>query len=778
MRAPALNVGKAHQLVLTDARGRTTWVNGAFTANTGFTVADMQGRPPGSVLQGEGADPVARHKMAQAIAARLPVYGIELLNHRKDGSTFFVRLDIEPQFDAQGRHTGFLSVQTDVSGQQGDRDRLALLQHWLEVVQRDEGLGFFQRNYATDEAVWDARMRSIWELPPEVPGLSLAEFRATVVEEDRERTDGLRAASIYSGAIDHAVFRIRTARGALRWVRTDWIVQCNERGEPVAVGTSRDVTAEVEARHAAEAERAQFLMAAELTGVGLVRREFNVDNTQLNDAARRLYGLPLQGPVRGDQITDAIHPEDRPAVLAAWERLKQGDDGAPELRYRIRHPDGRVVHAMAKRRLVRDAQGQPVAAIGAFYDMSQQVAAAEALAHQRQLQAERDNATALASARHALLAAVGHEVRAPLNVLMVAAEQLAGVLPPESTRATRWLVALQEAASHLHGLAEDLLVGMQQEHEAVGEAAEDVSLNFKVTRAFEWLQGTAASAGVQLQADDSLQGLQVHAPVRRLRQVVLNLVGNAIKYNRRGGIVRCSGEVPTPGWVCLVVEDNGLGMSEAQRQQLFRPFDRLGRDEGAVRGFGLGLYLAERFVREMGGQISVSSAPGAGSVFRVTLPVAQRGAPRGKRRIARPVVDRADTLQPSVEAPVPHLLCVDDDPMTATLLQAQLAGLNVLIDSVCDGAQALACAREVPPQLVVLDVNLKGEDGSAVLSWLRDAGYQGPAVAYTGDADPLTAARLRQCGFAEIWIKPMPTPLLVEAVQRVLPAALPERSTR
>jgi PAS domain S-box-containing protein len=768
-------------VIVCDALGRVTWVSASFTELTGYTLADLRGRTPGSVLQGPLSDADAVARMHEAVHGGRVCRGVELVNYRRDGTPFRVRMDIEPQHDDAGRLTGFVSVQTDISDLDIDRAHLLALQRWFNATQHDPAIGLFERNIDTGEVHWDARLRALWDWPAEGPPPDAEQFHASVVEDDREATRRTWSTSLQHMGHGRYAYRIRTASRGVRWMQSDWVVSRNERGERVATGSVRDITEAMRARDAAETERTQLLVGAELADIGLVRIDLRTDVTQLNGVARRLFGLPDSGDVRAEQMGACVHPDDRPEMLAAWQRLIAGDTSTPDIRYRVCHPDGRTLHLLSRRRLLRDGDGHATEVVGAVLDVSAQAAAqaAQQLARQReqQLEAERDQSAALAAARTALMAAVSHEVRTPLNAIQVACEQLAADALLGATH-QRWLDVLNEAGAHLLGLAEDLLGGFAHEAGRSAEASEPLSLRAKVDRSYRWLEGQAAAAGVALRVDPSVDGLFVLAPRRRLRQVLLNLVGNAIKYNRRGGWVRCRAVATEAGTVRVEVEDNGLGMTPEQVQRLFRPFDRLGRESGtagpASSGFGLGLYLVERFMREMGGTTEVHSQPGVGTRVVLTLPRAADPALSGHAEsaveltVVPPPVARRRRRAPTPAQTV-RLLLVDDDPVTATLLGAQLARVegSWSLAAASDRAGALGQLARERPDIVLLDLRLGSDLGTEVLAALRDAGFEGQAVAYTGEADPAVHTVLRSGGFDAVWVKPLATARLRQRLQEL-----------
>ena len=276
----------------------------------------------------------------------------------------------------------------------------------------------------------------------------------------------------------------------------------------------------------------------------------------------------------------------------------------------------------------------------------------------------------------------------------------------------------------------------------------------------------ATAAGVSLTLQCPFTAA-VQADASRLQQVLTNLLSNAVKYNRREGLVAVAVTVNV-GQVAIEVRDTGRGMSSAQLEQLFQPFNRLGAERTGTEGTGLGLVITRQLVEAMVGNLEVVSQAGQGTVFRVTLPSAT-AVPVG---LAGEVAGSSAVQRAGVRR---RVLYAEDNPVNALLMEQVLQALTeVELRVVASGAAAVACATEWLPDLLLLDMHLGDTDGRALLGRLRAVpGLAAvPAVAVSADAMPADMAQARDAGFQDYWVKPIDVHRLrVDLLRMLSPAA-------
>jgi len=342
------------------------------------------------------------------------------------------------------------------------------------------------------------------------------------------------------------------------------------------------------------------------------------------DEGERLLGYPLNtlGHTRGDWDR-IIHPDDKALVDNAFGAHVRGESPLYRVVYRARAADGQWRWIEERGRIVEwDRHRRPTRMFGTRTD-------ATLLRELEQAQRDRLAAEAANSAKTMFLSRISHELRTPLNAVLGFAQLLAtdpalGALPLQRQQVRM----IHEAGDHLLAMIGDLLDLSLAEAAHLPIHLQNVALAPLFESCTAWCRPQADSAGVSLRSEDPDAGASlthalavVRADPTRLRQVLTNLLNNAVKYNRAGGRVTLRATAANDEWH-IEVEDTGHGISPGDRARLFQPFNRLGREMSGIAGAGLGLALSQSLTQLMGGRITAQSELGVGSTFRVSLPAA------------------------------------------------------------------------------------------------------------------------------------------------------------
>ena len=403
---------------------------------------------------------------------------------------------------------------------------------------------------------------------------------------------------------------------------------------------------------------------------------------------------------------DAIHPDDRAGVDRAYQ--ESVEQRKPyEISHRLLMEDGRVKYVRERGRTSYE-QGQPLRSIGTVHDITQEWETAEAL--QRNMEA----AKAADQAKSEFLTTMSHEIRSPMNVVIGMSELLLNT--PLSDEQRQYIDALQHSGTTLLDLINDILDFSKLEAEALELNLAGYDPAELVVDLLAMFEPRARQRGVALRMEIRMTEPQwVLGDVRRVRQVLLNLIGNALKFTEEGQVtVRLAGEVVADREMMhFSIADTGVGIVEEQLERVFEKFSQA--DSSVTRRFGgtgLGLAISKRLVELMDGRIWVESEPGSGSTFHVTLPLVE-----GREPPARDTTE--PRVFPEVEQRPLKILLAEDSEDNQRLIKAYLKGTPHTLEMVMDGEQALVRIRENPCDLILMDIQMPVMDGYSATRAIR-----------------------------------------------------------
>ncbi|WOB08471.1 PAS domain S-box protein [Piscinibacter gummiphilus] len=420
----------------------------------------------------------------------------------------------------------------------------------------------------------------------------------------------------------HCTKRYLHAEGHAVWVNANTSLVRKPDGSPdYLIVVAEDITERMQADAALRSSQQRFLdLVNSVDGIfweaDLEERRF----TYVSDKAEAITGFaPARWMERAFWAT-RVHPEDRDRAVSEIIAVQLA--GTPQsIEYRFIAADGRVLWMSSLVTVLQSEDGRRLLR-GLIIDATALKQAEESqLAAQAALRAN--------AAKTQFLSRMSHELRTPLNAVLGFAQLLALDTAHPLTPAQRARVDhISQAGSHLLAMINDVLDLSRIESGGVSLMPAVVPVYVVVSEAISLVVNAAAQAGVTITVDRSARDLAapttcVRADHLRLRQVLVNLLSNAIKYNRSGGTVILRWPVAPDGQVLLQVQDSGIGLSAAQQEHLFEPFNRLGIERSGIEGTGIGLVITQRLLQVMGGRLSVESTLGVGSCFTASLPEAQ-----------------------------------------------------------------------------------------------------------------------------------------------------------
>jgi len=531
------------------------------------------------------------------------------------------------------------------------------------------------------------------------------------------------------------------ARGRARIHAVTRVAIRDAQGQRIGLlGVARDITQ----RREREALLQRFRWLADSAAQGFAFADLQGQLVYLNHTARRWLndedwqeGQPRHAR---DYLADDTRQRLRTEI---WPQVQaQGHwNGLLPLRGR---PGAQPPELHSSLFLMRDEQGQARYVALVMTDLS------ERLRLERDLDEARQRAESANRAKSAFLANMSHEIRTPLNAVLGYAQ----LLREDSSLASgvrERVESIYNAGARLLRLINDVLDLSKIEAGALQLNAERVDLCREIEESVRLLQERARSSSLSLDLQLELpRPLHVLIDRGKFGQVLLNLLGNALKFTVRGG-VSVSARLLDSGALDLRVQDSGAGMDEEELNQLFSPFVQ--GQAGQLRGgTGLGLSLSRSLVRAMGGELSLSSRKGEGSCARIQLPLQRCSATEALGETAHAPHSRL-RLRPGSRC---RVLVVEDDPDSRELLVALLLQLGCQVRAAEHGAQALERLREETVELILTDMRMPVMDGVALRQHL--AGHAEwsriPMVAVTASSLLHEREAFIAMGFADFIAKP------------------------
>ena len=389
-----------------------------------------------------------------------------------------------------------------------------------------------------------------------------------------------------------------------------------------------------------------------------------------------------------------------------------------------------------------------------------------------ELSAARAEADRANAAKSEFLSRMSHELRTPLNAILGFGQLLE--MDDLDTRQRESVEQILKAGRHLLDLINEVLEISRIEAGVLTISMEPVHAATAVSDAVELGRPLATAAGLALSADYEVAGDRyVCADQQRLKQVLLNLISNAVKYNREGGTIAVSFAEGAEGRLRIVVSDTGCGMSPEQLDRLFDPFDRLGAEQTDVEGTGLGLALSKRLIDAMGGAIWAESEPGVGTKFFVELALETDGP--AERHAATATAAASNGAPLDIRSST--ILYIEDNLSNFKLIDHVFADRPAVeLVPAMQGEIGLELARQHGPDLILLDLHLPGMPGNEVLRRLKaePATREIPVVVLSADATDRQVERVLAAGAHAYLTKPLDIERFLDVVNDTLGAEAAE----
>ncbi|WP_340643808.1 PAS domain S-box protein [Phenylobacterium sp.] len=716
-------------------------LNRAFCDIVGYPVTELLSLDFQAITHPDDVNVDLGH-LARLVAGEIPSYQMDKRYIRRDGATVWVRLSVSQVYDAAGRPKHFVSQIEDLTARREAEDRYRLLADAsTDVVLKVDMNDVIQyispsiRRYGHDPEQLIGRRGAELIHPDDVKRLldEVAQVAAGIaVDPSRDRSLRLR---------DH---------DGHAWMESGSTV-IREAGRPVAVVSQmRDITERRAAYAALAKAEAQFRLMTENATDMIVTTNLDGAITFAAPSSRAITGYD-SAELIGMRPMEFTHPDDAAEVLRVFTNVALGLPGEA-VRWRVwhKHDEGWVWLESNPSLLHGDRPPEEQIFLDVIRDVTAQVAQETALEEATAA------AQAAASAKAEFLANMSHEIRTPLTAilgftgLLSAREGLDEIARGHVDR-------VAGAGQALLSIVNDVLDFSKLEagqYEIKPRPVCPVEVAHEALLMFA-PQAEAKGLALEFQADDGVPEALSLDP-ERLRQVLLNLVGNAIKFTDQGLVCLRLRYDTGLQRLHVAVQDSGSGLTPEQQAGLFQRFSQV--DASSTRrhgGTGLGLAICKGLTEAMGGEIGVTGAPGQGSTFSFFI-----AAP-----VAAAVSPTAEEGRQGLDLEGVRVLVVDDNPMNRELARAVLESAGAEITEAGDGQQGLLTATQLPFDVILLDIRMPVMDGPEALRRLRaEPGPNAsiPILAFSADADLERYAE--QDGFDDVVRKPVDAASLIQAI--------------
>jgi PAS domain S-box-containing protein len=620
------------------------------------------------------------------------------------------------------------------------------------------------------EQIWGRTCRSLYENP--------MDWMEAIHLDDREQAHETFMRQLQGESID-SEYRIHTSNGQERWIRDRAFPVRDENGELIKIaGIAEEITERKQSEILLRETADRLTLATRAGGRGVWSNDLVHNVLVWDEQMFRLYGITKNqfGGVYETWLTE-LHPEDRQRMNEENEAAIRGEKEL-DSEFRVVWPDGSVHHIHSLALVKRNASGKATHIIGTSWDITAQKQAVEALLESNlRLEEETSRANRLAieaekanAAKSEFLANMSHEIRTPMNGVI---GMVGLLLDTELTAEQRRYAEIARASGEsLLQLINDILDFSRMEAKKLQLETIDFDLRSLLDNVTSILSVTAQAKGIELLciADPMVPAL-LRGDQGRLRQILTNLVGNAIKFTEKGEVVVSVTLEEEGESDCLLrfsVRDTGIGIPEDKIGVLFNKFGQV--DVSTSRnygGTGLGLAISKELAEMMGGSVGVMSKENKGSEFWFTVRPGLGLGPDHQSNEAEP-----PPSQPFAGMNA-RILLAEDNPTNQEVALGMLRKLGLRADAVADGAEAVIALGSIRYDLVLMDVRMPVMDGIEATRAIRDPqsaifNRDVPVIAMTANAMQGDRESCLAAGMNDFVSKPVSMDVLREALRKWL----------
>lgn len=736
-----------HAIVsITDTAGTIIDANEKFCEISGYSRNELLGQNH-RLIKSDQHSSVFFNKLWQTISQGKTWQG-EICNKSKSGELYWVQSTITPFLDEHGKPFQYIAIRTDITHVKAAEIALLENEERISLVIENSGDGIWDWDML-NETMSFSRLYEAMLGYEEHELLPHPSTWVDSVDPEQLPTIQKKLAEYLQGEITEyeVELRLQCKDGSYKWVLCRGrLVERGHDGEPIRmIGIHTDISDRKMAEELLQSTTDQLNRAQSIAKIG--SWEFNLNTHELV-WSKEHYEIFELSELPPEQLYEAyrnkIHEDDLEQLDRLVEHVKETGESF-NYEHRLICNDGSIKYVLGISEYFLNVEKEEQYLRGTVQDITEHKQAEQRLIFARE-EADRAN-----RAKSEFLSSMSHELRTPMNAILGFSQllEMDDVLNKEQLENVQ---EIKRGGEHLLELINEVLDLAKIESGNIDLSLEPVVLADVVEECFSLMNPLAVKQNISISHCD-FKGAVVRADRIRLKQSLLNLISNAIKYNKESGSVTVDLKRVENNKIRILVTDTGLGVAEEDLKGLFQPFARIGDADKTVEGTGIGLTITKRIIELMGGDIDVVSEEGFGSSFSIELPLEAISEESFDKK------QRTDTPNKKAVIAKQHkVLYIDDNPVNLKLVSKLLSlHEHVHLLTAHTPSLGLELAATHVPELILLDINMPEMNGYEVLEILKkdEKLKRVPVLAVSADAMYQDIERGLTSGFNDYITKPI-----------------------